>query len=579
MTIDGPGSGAGNPRGIQLISDGTGSTLDVSALTSFADEASNAASKLNAINGGTILNGLLTNVIGVELTADGTGTISTNQFTTFERSDLLTSNGAAVDLSSVTNAQQSTFSLIEGSTVDLSAATNIDGASFDVSDGVTLTLPQVTSYTVPAVFSIDSLFRATGAGSQILFPMLNSITGSGSAFAFLDVEALDGGVVDLSQVTNIAAPSAGAGNPRGLRFESNGGGSLIDLSALTDFTDEASNGASIFEVINAGAISNANTTNLVGVDLILDSTGTISTSQILSYQRGVATITGGNDLDLSSATNIERSTFFLNDGGTADLSSAVNIDGASFEVNDGASQAIPLATSYTIPDVFSIDAFFRANGAGSELLFPMLGSITGSGTAFTFLDIEALDGGNNELSQVATIAQSSSGAGNPRGIRVESNGTGSTIDLFSLTDFTDEAGNGASNFEVINGGDVDITNAKNLVGVDLILDSTGTLSTSQITSYERGIATITGGNDLDLSSAQSISRSTLVLNDGGTADPESGNEHRRRQLRSQRWCNSECTNGHVVHHPRRILPGRFHSRSRYQQRHSVPNADEHHRQR
>ena len=68
--ITGPAGGSGNDRGIQVLSDGFGSEVDLSALTSFTNLASRSDSKLTARNDGNILASNLKTLGGVDTTSD-----------------------------------------------------------------------------------------------------------------------------------------------------------------------------------------------------------------------------------------------------------------------------------------------------------------------------------------------------------------------------------------------------------------------------------------------------------------------------------------------------------------------------
>ena len=102
-----------------LQSDGTGSKLDVSALSSFkGTSGKNNYANLQATHSGTVLDPSLTTMDHANLTLDGTGTIALAQLATFT---------------------VGTFAL-SGGTASLSGLTNADGSSFVVSAGSTLTL-------------------------------------------------------------------------------------------------------------------------------------------------------------------------------------------------------------------------------------------------------------------------------------------------------------------------------------------------------------------------------------------------------------------------------------------------------
>ncbi len=87
-----PDSGDQRYRSIDVTADGMGSTIDLSALASFSDHTggsptgANRYSSLTARNSGTIQAGLLTTLLGVSVTIDATGTMSTAQITSLDTS-------------------------------------------------------------------------------------------------------------------------------------------------------------------------------------------------------------------------------------------------------------------------------------------------------------------------------------------------------------------------------------------------------------------------------------------------------------------------------------------------------------
>ena len=102
-----------------LQSDGTGSKLDVSALTNFqGTSGKNVYASLQATHSGTVLDPSLTTMDHANLTLDGTGTVALAQLATFT---------------------VGTFAL-SGGTASLSGLTDADGSSFVVSAGSNLTL-------------------------------------------------------------------------------------------------------------------------------------------------------------------------------------------------------------------------------------------------------------------------------------------------------------------------------------------------------------------------------------------------------------------------------------------------------
>jgi len=494
-SITGPAGGTSNQRGIRVLADGVGSMIDLASLSSFTNSAARPDSSLAALNGGTIINPGLTELVGVDLSIDGTGNLSTSQITTLQRGKV-TING--------------------GATADLSNAASIDGASFFVRDGATLSLPAATTYAAPQKFNVESFFRAEGAGSVLALPNLTAITGSTQSFTYLNVEALAGGQVDLAGLGTITGPAGGTSNQRGIHVLADGAGSMIDIASLSSFTNSAARPDSSLAARNSGIIISPVLTTLEGVDVAIDGTGIVSTSQVTTLLRGTVTISGGATVDLSNAASIDGASFFVRDGASVDLSNSASIDFASFFVRDGATLSLPSATSYAVPQQFSFESFFQAEDPGSVLALPNLITIKGSTQAFTYLNIEALDGGRVDLAGLGSITGPAGGSTNVRGVRVLADGVGSTIDLTSLTGFTNSAAGPDSRLAALNGGTIINPVLTELVGVDLPIDETGTVSTSQITTLHLGEVTISGGATADLSNAASIDGASFFVRDGAT---------------------------------------------------------------
>ncbi len=331
-----------------------------------------------------------------------------------------------------------------------SGPTIIDGANLTASGGGIVNLPGATTYTHNTGCCVHRTFRAQGTGSLLNLSNLTTLTGSTAFDAAVIIEALDGGQVDLRNLTRIPG-----GTIQVLADMTN---SDVDLSNLGSFSDTTRN--SRLEVRNGGTVEIPLLTNLDGVDLTIDATGTIATSQIVSYTNGEATI-NGTAVDLSNVTNLNRSTIDLRSGGTVDLTNATNIDQANFFVKDGVTLSLPAATSYSnAVSSCCTDRFFRAEGPGSVLDLSNLSTLTGSTAFDAAVIIETLDGGQVDLSSVTSIPDGT--------LHVLADGTGSVVDLSALVSFTDSTGD--SRLEAHNGGVVLIPNLVTVIGVTIDID-------------------------------------------------------------------------------------------------------------
>ena len=295
-------------------------------------------------------------------------------------------------LNNAANLAAATFNLNGGATVNLPDASDIDGASFNVAGGVTLSVPDATSYVERRTSAfLNDYLTAGGSNSVLNLSSLTTISGSTGAFATLTISATSGGYVDLHNLTsltgytgafgqlNITASSGGYVDLRNLpnyttgsvQVLADGANSVVNLSGMTSFSaSNATNGAASITARNGGTVLMGSLTALNLVNIVMDGTGTMATSQIVSYTNGTATISGvapnfsgltnaaGSTFNLSgsvalmlnNAANLAAATFNLNGGATVNLPSASDIDGASFNVAGGVTLSVPDATSYVKPD-------------------------------------------------------------------------------------------------------------------------------------------------------------------------------------------------------------------------------------
>jgi RHS repeat-associated protein/uncharacterized repeat protein (TIGR01451 family) len=446
-----------------FYADAGGSLIDLSALTSF----DSPGGSLKLTNGATIRDGQLTSLNGVSITRDGTGTLATSQWA------LLTNSTLTVTAGSYT----------------LAGVTDLDGSSLYVQGGASLALPGVTSFASPDTYGYAT-WQTTRAGSTLT---LSGLTGLGtvSSWGNLQVQALQGGRVNLSALVSIGSASQYVG------FAADASGSLIDLSALTSFD---SPGGSL-KVTNGAAIRDGQLTSLNGVSITRDGTGTLLTSQWTSLTDDALTVTGGSYT----------------------LAGVTDLDGSSLYVQGGASLALPGVASYANQITYD-NAMWQATGAGSTL---SLGGLTGLGTISTWasLHVQALQGGHVNLPDLASIGNSS------LNVQIAADGSGSVIDLPTLTSYATPGGSlAASNDgsiaigkdvvtmpETGNGATINVPQLpQGFQGVTIFLASSGTFTGGTTFNVPQGETigitgvTITGGTTFN------VAQGTVVNLTGGT---------------------------------------------------------------
>ena len=116
--------------------------------------------------------------------------------------------------------------------------------------------------------------------------------------------------MNLSGLTTINEPNAG------VQFTADGSGSQLNLSALTSFTEDGGN--STFEVTDSATAMASSLTTFSGLQITLDGTGMIATSQWTTLTSSSLTITGGA-YTLPSLTDITLTSLQLSGGATLSL--------------------------------------------------------------------------------------------------------------------------------------------------------------------------------------------------------------------------------------------------------------------
>jgi hypothetical protein len=280
VQIEDPNSGDTRERRINVTSDGVSSQIDLSSLDSFVDRAGWASSgdglwsSMVSRNGGTLTTPNLRTLANVALTIGSTSNQLVPELTSFSGGKLslggvqqsfpnlvsltyasVNINQLQVDFSSVGSLRSSTLEFHNGGKANLDNVTNIDNSSIYVAGGVTLSLPGVTQYSHASTGNSQyRTLRATGVGSVLDLSNVTTITGGTHYDSRVLVEAIMGGVVDLSGVTRIEDPDSGDTRWRRIDVTSDGAYSSIDLTNLVSFLDRratSSSGDNIWSTLAA----------------------------------------------------------------------------------------------------------------------------------------------------------------------------------------------------------------------------------------------------------------------------------------------------------------------------------------
>ncbi len=429
---------------LELDAENAGSQLDVPILSSF--QPGNSGSLID-LTGATIVDPDLTSLNNVSATLDGSGTLAYSQWTTFTGAG----NGITVT----------------GGSYSFSDLTDLDGTSLYAQGGGSIALPVLASFSSTSGYYVPS-FQATGTGSTLSLSDLSSL---GTLNSTLHIQALQGGQTELPELATVAAPS------NYLELDAENAGSQLDVPILSSF--QPGNSGSLIDLTGA-TIVDPDLTSLNNVSATLDGSGTLAYSQWTTFTGA------GNGITVT--------------GGSYSFSDLTNLDGTSLYAQGGGSIALPVLASFSSTSTY-YNPSFQATGTGSTLSLSDLSSL---GTLNSTLHIQALQGGQTELPELATVAAPSNF------VELDAENAGSQLDVPILTSF--QPGISGSILELTGGTIVDpeliyITNV-NLTG-----NSTGTISiaSNQVYAATIGTSTVQGGTLIDQGSVSAQNNATIDI--------------------------------------------------------------------
>ncbi|HEY9173017.1 MAG TPA: Ig-like domain-containing protein, partial [Verrucomicrobiae bacterium] len=153
-------------------------------------------------------------------------------------------------------------------------ATNLayaEGLSLYASGGMTFSLPALTNY-FSGSYPVSCIIRASGMGSVVDLPALQTVSGPSYASSYLTLQASQGGKLNLINVANMRCEYRNYGGNTaacGIVVSADGTNSVVDLSGLKTFTGSGSGavGDSWMHSRNGGQILVANMYKSMGICL------------------------------------------------------------------------------------------------------------------------------------------------------------------------------------------------------------------------------------------------------------------------------------------------------------------------
>ncbi len=452
-----------------------------------SDLSNGMYSTLSAKLGGEVRIPKLTQADGLNIELDATGVIPIGQLTRFDGGRILVSNTNKA-FNGLVEATDTDIEVVGGSG-NFPALKYIDGNSLLVSGGGVLSLPLVTTYSHGSTGNNQQrVLQAKGASSRLELPNAQLISGGTHYNSRIFVNALEGGFVDLSKVTQIADLSTGDLNFRSIDVSANGTGSLVRLDELSTYIDnygsDLSNG--MYSTLSAklgGEVRIPKLTQADGLNIELDATGVIPIGQLTRFDGGRILVSNTNKAfnGLVEATDTDIEVV----GGSGNFPALKYIDGNSLLVSGGGVLSLPLVTTYSHGSTGNNQQrVLQAKGASSRLELPNAQLISGGTHYNSRIFVNALEGGVVDLSKVTQIVDQIEGDRNYRAIDIVSNGNSSLVKLNSLLNFLDRDGTSRSSanlqslIEQSSGGRIDAPLLRTILNVVKV----GAIATGQSSS-------------------------------------------------------------------------------------------------
>jgi hypothetical protein len=541
LALPGLTSYVSNATEFQVL--GTGSVLDVSALTTLTQQGNwslNVSNSGDSSGGEVDLTGLtnLTSTQGISINDTGKSTILDSHLTSL--------NGVTVTLDGTdAHVADSWTSFINGSltvtgsSYNLSGLTDADDSNLSAQSGGSLALPGLTTYA-----SNGNTFQANGTKSVLDMSALATLTPQGA----WTVDARNGGQVNLNGLTDLNAVKS-------ITLDESGNSTILDGHLTTlDKVNVTLDGADTQDANSWTSFTNGNLTitggsyNLPGLtdvdgsNLSVESGGSLALPGLTTYAaNGTEFEVDGTDsvLDLSAlATLTQQSTWsvYASNGGQINLTGLTSLNSALgiyvYETSDG-----------TILDgnLTSLNGVnVMLDGTDSQVANSWTsftnGNLTIMGGSYNLPGLTDADGSNLALQNGGSLALPGLTTYASNGNTFQASGTKSVLDVSALTTLTQQ---GTWTVDVYSGGQINLNSLTSLNGIQSItfyetgnstildshlatlnkvsvtLDGFDTQAASSWKSFTNGNLTVTGSS-YDLSSLTDFTGSNPYLSGGAT---------------------------------------------------------------
>ena len=442
--------------------DGTGSVLDLSALTSVPGQNGYDSVTLSATNGGELDLSGLTSLGDTNITDTNGSTILASNLTT------LSGGGLTVDASTLS---------LPGLT-EIIADTGDYEPSIEVSGGGSLSLPGMTSDA-----DLTGYLRVDGTGSVLDLSTLTSV----KQFSYMNqlyLQANNGGELNLSGLTRLSTT-----NTYGIGIADTGGSTILDgklttlkgMSVELDGTDTQvanawSSATNCFFHFAGGSYSLPDLTNIDGSTVYVTGGGSLTLLGVTSDtgKGGISLDAAGSGsvVDLSALTSVTGSVGLEADNdGEVDASGLTSVGGAGIDAYEGGEVDVSGLTGLkngSISDTKGstvldgnlttlYEVYVTLDGTDPHVADTWtsltVGSFSVTGGSYSLPGLTDVDGSNIQVSGGGTLSLPGVTSYAAKGANtISADGIGSVLDLSDLITVTKTSP--GANLSATNGGEI-----------------------------------------------------------------------------------------------------------------------------
>jgi hypothetical protein len=358
-------------------------------------------------------------------------------------------NSIGVTAGLTVNPTSALYARNAGSSFTASGATTINGGLVYAQSNASVTLNGLAA--IMAIASCGTRLEADGGGT-LSVPSLMTITGTNST-QLVQVEATGASTVTMNGVTTLNSGST--------QLEATGASSVINADALktVDFNTASDSYGNLYATGGGQLNVSAMLTKVNHINLNVDGAASFPTSQLTDITLSTVYVYGGNP-SFANVTTMTGSNFYAQGSSTVTFTSLASETGSALN-----------------------NTYLEADNS-SLLSFPALTTVNLNTSNFTY--ISALSGSTLTLGALTTL--------NTGYVDLRADGAGSQLNMPMLGSITFPAGSSHGNIAAQNGGQMAVSvDFKVLNTINFHVDTTNAFPVGQLTNSNASNIYVTGG--------------------------------------------------------------------------------------